>query len=84
MTSPRVNLNKLYRKPEKYQAIRDIPANEPGNWLQRDVKTGQTFFRFTGNKYGESGQDDTIILSENGSTIYPFFEMPASAFKSVY
>ena len=49
-------------------------------WLDRDMKAGETLYRFTGPTYGCIGPNGIAVSME--PDMNPFFEIPAQALEA--
>lgn len=65
---------------KRYILIRDVPTTEC-DWLNRDMKKGETVYRFYGATYGAIGGDGVAVTLEPDK--HPFFELPENALKEV-
>lgn len=66
-------------RPFMYEVVHDVAENHPDNFAGRDVKAGETFFKFIGNNYNSDPIPGRALVSKAGPTVYPFFEFPLSA-----
>ena len=60
---------------------RDVAADEPHNFLRRDVAAGEVFYTFHQCTYGCVDTVEGVALSETQDE-YPFFEFPRDAVTS--
>jgi hypothetical protein len=65
---------------KRYRVTRDVPDNDPHNWLGRDAKAGEEFDEFTGPSYGCDSEARSLgnVLLENPAHS-TFFEFPGDA-----
>ena len=61
------------------RATRDVSADDPHNFLGRDVAKGEVFYTFLSCTYGCVDDIAGIALSEHGPFEYPCFEFPQDA-----
>lgn len=60
----------------KLTLTRDVPKSEC-HWLDRDMKSGETIYRYSGVTYGCIGPNGTACSFE--PDLGPFFELPRNA-----
>ena len=65
-------------KADPMRVIRDVPADEEHNYLGRDAKTGEIFYRCILPTYNCVDTHNGIALTEVQGE-YPFFEFPRDA-----
>lgn len=63
------------------RVTRDVPASEEHNYLGRDVKEGEIFYRFNQHTYGCVRFPGVALSVEQGE--YPFFEFPGDAVEDI-
>lgn len=59
------------------RVTRDVAAGEEHNYLGRDVRQGEIFYRFSGHTYGCIRWPGVALSEKQGE--YPFFEFPEDA-----
>jgi hypothetical protein len=59
-----------------YEFTRNIIPGERGYYGDRVIIAGERVYKFTGNHYGAGPLPGGLLVSEHGSLLYPFFEVP--------
>jgi hypothetical protein len=68
----------------KVRVIRDVPADEEGNYGSRTFKEGEVLYKYVGATYGCIDSSEGAPLSEKGSRETPFFQFPHDAFEEIH
>ncbi len=65
-----------------YEVIRNVYEDDAGNHMNRAVARGELLYKYLGYTYGCIGEDG-VAVSENGSLLPPFHQLPRDAVREV-